>query len=114
MKTKISLQIFGLGILLAATCLALRAADIGFILPPETAKLKRGPGADLVTAQCLLCHSADYISTQPAFTRAQWTAIVQKMAQKYGAPIVTNRVEELADYLVKTYGTESSPKSAAP
>jgi sulfite dehydrogenase len=85
-------------------CLAVLAET--FQLPPETAKLKSAPGAELVTAQCLLCHSADYISTQPRLSRAAWTAAVLKMKDKYGAPIATNGIPKLVDYLVKNYGTE--------
>jgi len=87
------------------------AADSSFTLPRETATLKPGPGAELVTAQCLLCHSADYISTQPPLTRAQWQADITKMQQKYGAPIATNNIERLVDYLVKNYGrSDAAPK----
>ena len=75
-------------------------------LPPETARLPRGPGVELVTAQCIACHSVDYISTQPLMNRAAWMATVAKMKEKYGAPIATNQVETVVNYLVKTYGTE--------
>ncbi len=92
---------------LVAVCLLARAAEKTFTLPQETATLKPGPGAELVTSQCLLCHSADYISTQPRLTRAAWKAEVIKMQQKYGAPILTNNVDALADYLVKNYGKET-------
>ena len=81
-------------------------AEQKFVLPPETARLKSGEGLELVSAQCLLCHSADYISTQPKLTRAQWTAAVQKMQQNYAATIVTNKVEALVEYLTKNYGRE--------
>jgi hypothetical protein len=70
--------------------------------------LKAAPDAELVTAQCLICHSADYISTQPRLTRAQWQATVVKMQQKYAAPIATNNVERLVEYLAKNYGRESA------
>lgn len=93
-----------LSLLTLGTATALIAADGAFTLPHETARLKPGPGAELVTAQCLLCHSADYISTQPRLTRAQWQAGVTKMQQKYGAPIQTNSVDRLVDYLVQNYG----------
>ena len=73
-------------------------------LPPETTKLKPGPGAAQVVANCMLCHSADYISTQPPLTRTAWKAAVEKMRLKYGAPIATNKVDEIADYLAATYG----------
>jgi cytochrome c5 len=79
-------------------------------LPPDTAKLERGQGVEVVTAQCSLCHSADYISIQPPMNRAAWTATVTKMREKYGAPILTNSVDQIVTYLVKTYGTEKTAK----
>ncbi len=80
------------------------AAETRFALPSETAKLKPGAGVELATAQCLLCHSADYISTQPPLSRAQWQATVIKMQQKYGAPITTNSISPLVEYLSVNYG----------
>lgn len=75
-------------------------------LPPETAKLERGEGVELVAAQCIVCHSLDYISTQPRMNRAGWTATVTKMKEKYGAPIAPENVDKLVTYLVRTYGAE--------
>src|ERR1043165_2256962 len=57
-------------------------------LPAEKAQVKPAPGAPRVIANCSLCHSADYISTQPPLSRAAWKATVEKMRLKYGAPIV--------------------------
>jgi sulfite dehydrogenase (cytochrome) subunit B len=92
-------------ILLAAVSLATAfAAEEKFTLPRESVKLKPGSGAEIATAQCLVCHSADYISTQPLLTRGQWQASVIKMQQKYGAPIPTNTIERLVDYLTANYG----------
>ena len=92
-----------LSVLCATVCLMIHAAEVTFTLPPETAKLKPGPGMELAS-QCLICHSADYISTQPRLTRTVWKAEVIKMQQKYGAPIATNNIELLVDYLTKNYG----------
>jgi hypothetical protein len=86
------------------------AADQEFKLPAETARLRPGPGAELASASCLLCHSADYISTQPPMTAAAWQAAVIKMQEKYGAPIPTNAVPQLVAYLAKTYGKEAASK----
>jgi hypothetical protein len=87
--------------------IAPRAADTSaWKLPRETARLKPGPGVELVTAQCLLCHSAEYISSQPPLSRAAWTASVTKMKDKYGAPVAAENMEKLVDYLTKTYGNE--------
>jgi hypothetical protein len=85
-----------------------RAGDRGWKLPPETTKLDRGPGVEIATAQCLLCHSADYISIQPPMNRATWAATVVKMKDKYGAPILPDSTNALVNYLVKTYGTEKT------
>jgi cytochrome c553 len=101
-----NLRILALLVLSAATVML--AADAKFTLPPETTQLKPGPGAELVTAQCLLCHSADYISTQPRLSRVQWQAGVIKMQQKYGAPITTNSIERLVDYLSSNYGSTAA------
>ncbi|HRI15321.1 MAG TPA: cytochrome c [Verrucomicrobiota bacterium] len=88
-----------------------RAADEGtWTLPTETTALKAGEGRELVVNQCLLCHSADYIATQPPLTRTQWQASVEKMRAKYGAPISTNNVAALVDYLTAAYGKPSPAK----
>jgi hypothetical protein len=84
--------------------------DTPFTLPRDTTKLKPAAGVELVSAQCLICHSADYVSTQPLLTRAQWQATVVKMQQKYGAPIPTNNVERLVDYLAGNYGSAAVNK----
>jgi mono/diheme cytochrome c family protein len=54
---------------------------------------------------CQLCHSSDYISTQPRLSRKAWEANVEKMRSKYGAPIPTNAVPAIVEYLVKNHGT---------
>ena len=91
----------------------LQAAETNFQLPAETTRIKPGAGAELVTGQCLLCHSADYISTQPRLARPVWKATVVKMQQKYGAPIPTNKVDQLVEYLTRNYGSEPSTNKAA-
>jgi cytochrome c553 len=80
-----------------------RGAD-AWKLPADTARWKPGPGAPLAIANCALCHSADYISTQPRLTRSQWQATVVKMQQKYGATIATNSIAPLVEYLADVYG----------
>ena len=95
--------------LLSGIALVSRAAD-PFKLPSETAKLKPGTGIELATASCLLCHSADYISTQPRLSAAGWRAGVEKMRAKYGAPIATNNVERLVNYLTDNYGSGTREK----
>jgi hypothetical protein len=88
---------------LVAAAFIARAAD-EWSLPPEKPQFKAGKGAELVQANCLICHSSEYITTQPAFTRDQWKASVTKMQQKFGAPIPPEHIEPLADYLAANYG----------
>jgi len=73
-------------------------------LPTNLPALSPGTGASSVAANCGLCHSLDYIATQPALTRAQWTAGVEKMRVRFGAPVPTNQVSELVEYLTTNYG----------
>ena len=73
-------------------------------LPDEKPAFKSAPGAELVQANCIMCHSHEYITTQPAFTRDQWKASVAKMQAKYGAPLAPENVDALLDYLAQSYG----------
>jgi mono/diheme cytochrome c family protein len=86
------------------------AADDVWKLPLERTVLKDGLGKELVAGQCILCHSTDYISTQPPLTRGQWQATVDKMRAKYGAPVPTNAVPTIVEYLAASYGQPSPVK----
>ena len=80
----------------------------GYQLPPETATLAPGPNRDVAESYCIVCHSVDYITTQPrnlADPRKFWTAEVNKMRQVYGAPIPDEDAAKIVDYLVASYGT---------
>lgn len=85
-------------------CAALLRADTKWVLPEDDTKFKPGQGSELAVANCVICHSADYVATQPPLDRAAWGAIVQKMREKYGAPVPTNKVDEIVQYLSTTYG----------
>lgn len=69
-------------------------------------KLKSAPGVQTVSANCQVCHSLDYISTQPPLNRAAWTGIVQKMRQKFGAPLPAEKVDDVVNYIVENYGAK--------
>ena len=93
---RISLAIFA--------CTAIAFAADEWKLPDEKPAFKSAPGAELVQANCIMCHSHEYITTQPAFTRDQWKASVAKMQAKYGAPLAPENVDALLDYLAQSYG----------
>ena len=72
---------FEIGILVVALAAAAGsvASDARIELPEQTATLKPGPGSDLANGQCLICHSAEYITTQPSDKPlAFWRAEVEK------------------------------------
>ena len=82
----------------------LGASALEIQLPPETGVFKQDAGAEIANGQCLVCHSVEYVSTQPAMPRSFWKVSVQKMQQKYGAAIPEPQVEPLVDYLTRNYG----------
>jgi sulfite dehydrogenase len=90
--------------LLALLTLPALAAPLKITLPPEPLTLKEIPGAELAKSQCLICHSSEYMSSQPALPRAYWKGAVGKMQAKFGAAIAPEQVDPLVDYLVKAFG----------
>src|SRR5215469_6721416 len=105
MKTKMKkVSALVLMVALIAAVSRLGAAIVTIHLPPETATYKDAPGVSLVNAQCLTCHSVEYVQMQPPLSLKVWTAEVVKMQQKYGAPVPTNMVSDIAYYLAVNYG----------
>lgn len=58
------------------------------------------PSADAVNNNCLACHSAEMVLTQPALTRAEWAGEVAKMRSVYKAPVATDDDAAIIDWLV--------------
>lgn len=83
---------------------AAMATKKSIVLPPETENLKPGKGLDLVQINCLVCHSGDYITMQPPFTKTQWTAEVKKMINVMGAKINEDDARIISNYLAENYG----------
>jgi mono/diheme cytochrome c family protein len=94
---------------------AVAAAPVRYVPPPETAKLAPGPNLELAQSHCALCHSVDYITTQPrtfADPRKVWTAEVAKMRKAYGATLTDEDSAKIVDYLVATYGQDQPVRTA--
>lgn len=93
----------------AGACVPALALDIQ--LPQETATLHpgTGPGAQGATL-CLMCHSVDYISSQPPMPLGFWDAEVKKMVGTYGAPIPAEQVPLIVEYLNQAYPPPARPK----
>jgi sulfite dehydrogenase (cytochrome) subunit B len=68
-------------------------------------KLKDGPGKDKTAANCVACHSLDYIQMNSPFPdRKLWEAEVNKMIKVMGAPISQDDAKEIIEYLTRNYG----------
>jgi cytochrome c5 len=82
------------------------AQDKTITLPPdhEFGRLGPGPGSDIAQARCQLCHSTDYIVTQPRGDAARWDGIVRKMIKVYGAPVGEADARAIVEYLARRYG----------
>lgn len=95
---------------LAAASAAAPAFALDIQLPQETATLHpgTGPGAQGATL-CLMCHSVDYLSSQPPMPLGFWDAEVKKMVGTYGAPIPAEQVPLIVEYLNQAYPGPARP-----
>ena len=76
--------------------------------PPATAAevtaLREGEGRDLTVGRCIICHSVEYIpANAPAMDRAAWQKSIQKMKDRFGAPITDAEAKQILDYLSANY-----------
>ena len=71
----------------------------------QRVELRAGAGREKVEANCVACHSLDYIvANSPFLTRQVWDAEVTKMIKAFGAPISDADAKEIVDYLSANYG----------
>jgi hypothetical protein len=89
----------------------LLGAGLKIELPVDTPQIKSGEHRNAVFVNCVLCHSLDYVTTQPPLSRAVWKATVLKMRATYGAPVPENQIEAIVEYLVRAYGEEQAAQS---
>lgn len=69
-------------------------------LPADPIGFQPGPGSQLVSALCLICHSAEYVYMQPPHPPDEWARIVKKMRSAFGCPIEDPQIEPIVEYLV--------------
>ncbi len=89
----------------SAAALAVLLAPLAAAADTEAAlHLKGGPGREVTAAHCALCHSLEYIpANAPAMDRAGWQKTVQKMRERFGAPITDEEAKVILDYLGTSY-----------
>jgi len=79
--------------------------------PPDIAE---GPNVGIYRKDCLICHTARYVSMQPRFSKTVWQNEVKKMVDAYGAPIPEADKALIVEYLVVVKGAEAPDTVSAP
>ena len=79
------------------------------VLPPDPLFFQPGPGQKIANTYCLICHSADYIYTQPLHSQEQWQSIVLKMKKAFGCPIPDDQIPVLGTYLFQQNSVSTLP-----
>jgi hypothetical protein len=75
----------------------LRSVNVEF---PDPGRLfPGGDRAEAINNNCLACHSAGMVLTQPYLSRTEWQSEVDKMRNIYKAPIAAEDVAAIVDYL---------------
>jgi hypothetical protein len=101
-------------LLCVAVCSALWAASASAppaAAPPaaEITQLVDSPARDLTIGRCIVCHSVEYIpANAPAMDRAGWQKSVQKMRERFGAPITDDEAKQIVEYLATNYAGKKS------
>jgi len=80
--------------------------SVNITIPERTRTLPPGPGLATVQNNCLSCHSAGMIMTQPIMAKAAWAAEVVKMRNVYKAPVDEKAVPAIVDYLTAVKGAK--------
>lgn len=93
----------------AADSFAFRQTSIE--LPMGDFEFPDGPNVELVSADCIACHSPDMALTQPALSAEQWRAIILKMRDVYKASIEDDHIDPIIDYFM---ARQPDPQTAAP
>ena len=70
-----------------------------YSFPTDPFSFQQGPGQAIANSYCVICHSADYIYTQPEHSQKKWQAIITKMKHVFGCPIPEEQILSLAIYL---------------
>lgn len=71
---------------------------------PDNMQVFEGAGADAVNRDCLGCHSVEMVLDQPDLSRTAWQSEVTKMIKMYKAPVASDDIRAIIDYLARTKG----------
>jgi len=69
-------------------------------LPAQNTNFRPAPGIEIARRDCLSCHSAEYVTSQPPLSKAAWTKEIAKMRTAFGATIPDADTDGLVAYLL--------------
>lgn len=75
-------------------------------LPHDDPPAPLGPHREEFRVACTVCHSPRLVFTQPLLAEKQWTKVVHKMVDKYGAPLSGDAEKRIVQYLVSVHGRD--------
>ena len=75
--------------------------SVSYDLPTSDREYPAGPHADAMNNNCLACHSAGMVLTQPELSRAEWQGEVNKMVKVYKAPVSPEDAAAVVEYLAQ-------------
>jgi cytochrome c553 len=89
--------------------LTLQSVNLNF--PRRDRSFPGGSKADTINNDCLICHSAGMVLTQPSLSRAGWQSVVNQMRNDFKAPFAAEDERAIVDYLVNL-GNVNTPAAA--
>ena len=75
---------------------------------PGSDRMFPGNDADAINNNCLACHSAGMVLTQPSLTPTTWHRLVEKMRTQYKAPVDEADVPAIVAYLAAHKGVDEA------
>ena len=95
-------------VLVAVSAALAVAAAAAAAAGEESLTLHEGSARDLTAGRCAICHSLDYIpNNAPVMDRTGWQKTIQKMRERFGAPISDQEAQQILDYLAGNYAGKS-------
>ena len=90
--------------LLLLTASATASENKGITIPYIEFPMKEGKGMYSTKGKCNMCHSWGYTVNQGPQSKKFWREKVIKMIAVFHAPIKTEDIDEVVEYLYENYG----------
>jgi hypothetical protein len=93
----------------SVTAAGVTLRSVSFDLPTDGQTFGEGKDAKVINTNCLGCHSAAMVLTQPKLSPAAWQGEVDKMRSQFKAPVEAADVPAIVAYLVNLPAGDAAP-----